>query len=185
MAEAAAIGDQALCEFADMEEDSFTLLGKSAGESSALRIQSRFRGNQARGVYGEQLKERSKSVRALQRAARMWRARRQAAPGNAFSMAVKLVRRRHSALCEIFEEEVKGREGLDEESLRAVLRKVHPQVSGAQVKAIWTCFVEGTDRAAMDMRTFCSISEALSIGTEAAAEFADLSPADFEALASQ
>jgi len=73
--------------------------------------------------------------------------------------------------------------GLTAEGLKAALRQACPQmVCFAQVDAIWQSFREGTDRMGMDLKTFCSLVQALVQGGAAAAEFADLAPDDFAAL---
>merc|ERR1740129_367884 len=56
------------------------------------------------------------------------------------------------------------------------------QLRAAQTSALWHGFLQGSNSATMDLKTFCWIAKAVADGSEAVAELADLEGEDFEAL---
>lgn len=201
IAEAVAIGDDAACEFADMNEDAFARLGTETNGNSGTVPQSEPRRasgtvpqsepRRASGTLTQPASEmvtptesrEESATRLLQRTARRWRARRQASPGLAMAAVVQVVRKRFSAWAETFDSASNGRGTLDEASLCRAIKEVHPQISDAQVDAMWRSFLENTESSSMDLKTFCAIVEAIAVGDEAAAEFAEMTTEDFVALA--
>lgn len=129
-----------------------------------------------------QRQRREAAAAKIQRATRRWNARRRATPHGSLASVVYVARKRFGAWVDIYEAARGDRVGLDQASLPAALFEVHPQLSRAQVNALWNGYVLGTDCSVMDVATFCSMAEAVAIGDDAAGEFADLSPEDFAAL---
>jgi len=127
---------------------------------------------------------REDAARILQRNARRWQARRRVPKGQEiqFAHAVNVVRSRHAAWSGIFDSSRSGRAGLDEAGLRRAVSEIYPQLSRGQVSALWQGFEEGTDGDLLSLKTFCSILQAVAIGDDAAAEFADISEASWVAL---
>merc|ERR1719326_2159507 len=70
-------------------------------------------------------------------------------------------------------------------SFRKAIKEVHPNLTNGQVNALWNGFCNGTGRDNMDIVAFCAIIEAIFIGDDAAAEFADISTEAFQALGAQ
>merc|ERR1719379_40178 len=125
--------------------------------------------------------DRDSAARTLQRMVRGYLVRRKG--GKGLGALVDVVRRRFGAWCDIFDSYAVGKKALDEAGLSRAIQEVHPHVSKAQVNAFFTAFIDNAEGSGVDLKTFCSMLEAISIGDEAAAEFADMSTDDYTALA--
>jgi len=137
------------------------------------------------------LEEASKRMQGM---FRMWAARklcstkRGATAESRFQQAVLLAKGKHEADVHAFQdaltEQGGGAIGLQKSAFEKALQKVHPEIVSAQVNALWEGTMEGTDYQYIDVRIFCLLCQAISMGMARAAEFADMATEDFIALAS-
>jgi len=183
-------------------------LGKQAAADAKTKAADRIQAmERARAVRSEsqaskkQLEEdTAKQVEAatkMQCMFRIFSARRKigklGSGADAFFKAATVVKAKHAAWVEIFDEAVGfqlgAMEGTNRNLLQAgfvgSLRKVHPDLSEAQVDALWSGTIDGMGAEDVDVRTFCTLCQAVAAGHDRAAEFADMAVQDFAALGSK
>jgi len=135
------------------------------------------------------------SSRRIQGMFKMWAARKMCAlkKGGScervFHQAVLLAKGKHDANVRAFQEALEEqaeqgvkKDGLQEPAFQKALQKVHPKLSTAQVGATWQGIKEQTDREDVDVKIFCQLCHAVSLGMDRASEFADMATEDFIAL---
>jgi len=165
---------------------------------AAERIQAIQRGRAARaGVAGKAKKtfsdEEVRAARQLQGMYRIWSARRKCAGLNqkgggaiAFYKAATVINSKHKAWVELYDSAIDEQGGncknLQEPAFSAILMKVHPRLSAAQVEQLWSGIIEGLGREDVDVKTWCQLCQAVAVGDQRAAEFADIATEDFVAL---
>jgi len=82
----------------------------------------------------------------------------------------------------LFDEAKDGDGQLDEPRFTSTMTKAHPRLSRGQLHAMWIGFMKGTNKSKWDLEDFCSAAEAVEIGDDAAAEFADIASEHFATL---
>eukprot|EP00927_Polykrikos_kofoidii_P047330 TRINITY_DN41436_c0_g1_i1.p1 TRINITY_DN41436_c0_g1~~TRINITY_DN41436_c0_g1_i1.p1 ORF type:complete len:1177 (-),score=202.14 TRINITY_DN41436_c0_g1_i1:40-3570(-) len=199
-AEAVEIGDREAAEFADVSVEIFTMLGAEGGSAAATKLQARHRGRQERQrfsilkrsggrvAYGQ---DHDRSAIRIQSLVRTWAARRtlnqKMGGADFFHRAAIIARSKHKGIVAVFDAAAIDQGGslncLRIDAFERALIKVHPRLSRAQVHALYNGAIEGLKRQDIDIKSFCSIVEAVGQGDDAASEFADMPTEEFTLLA--
>jgi len=171
------------------DEGSQTCETPTSEDRAATKIQAGFRGKRDRDL----LKRQDAASRTIQR---MWRGEyTRRVVGNRveshrFAAAVVKASRRHNNWLEVFNNVVSDQPAvhgatmdLNLPGFREALKKVHPQISGAQAEALFEGYTKGMGKTYVDLIGFIDIADAVAKGNREAAEFSEMSADAFSELA--
>lgn len=170
------------------EEDE---LDATQAQLASTKIQATYRGNAARkGLvrYQAACHVIQKAVRKIQ-SRRKLRAREQEGTSNSacFGEVAKVTQQRYKAWIEVFDAERQGEPGLNKEAFHRAMADVHTELKARQIDALFDGYLreQRAFRGLLDGRGFCLILEAVAVDSHAAAEFADMTAEEFDALAQE
>merc|ERR1712203_793803 len=107
-------------------------------------------------------------ARRLQAVVRGWLARKHISKKRSIHCVSVRMLHRHPDLAGLFDEACRNasgqaREGLNESLFKSLFLKLNSSASSRQVMALWDGFISNSEDAVMDIGTFCSIAEAVSM----------------------
>jgi len=144
--------------------------------AAAIKLQARFRGMAQRWEN----QRRKQAAIFIQR-----KLRAKIKVGCVLKSTVRVAHARYKEWLVIFDFWRESCDGLVEQSFVGAMHQIHRRLVEAQCRALFNGVTKHTKTAYIDFRTFSSIGEAVSIGDQAASEFADMSAEDFADLANQ
>jgi len=147
---------------------------------AAASIQAAQRG---RAVRAEKKKQTAAAL-MIQKNMRVALQRRHEDPMRDFAAIAMLLRNRHKDWCLIYDKFVDASGRVDEDAFVKAIQAIFTRISVKQAKALWKGWQEMSEEPGpINMRTFCSVAEGVAAGDDVAAEFADMPPEAFRALA--
>ncbi|CAK9109931.1 unnamed protein product [Durusdinium trenchii] len=157
---------------------------RSSQEAAAERIQAAFQGRIQREVFRvEDLTQEEASAR-IQAVYRGRQAREQAAASMGFRSRQE--RSRPLPGADLFEEALAKQGGGGELLLQAgfldMISKAAPEISEFQAQALFEGTCVGTGQMGLSSKLFCELLQAIRLGDEAAAQFADMHIEDYRSL---
>jgi hypothetical protein len=108
-------------------------------------------------------------------------------PGVSFTAMVRVITEKNRAWVAAFNDAAGAspEQGLDPQGFFTALSEVHPRLASDQLAALFEAYEDSCDQRTIDLRTFCKIAQAVAAGDEDAAEFADVSLQQWQALGAQ